>query len=514
MDEEQAVDQKLSEVYSRMMNTLWMVLTSGESKWVDQLEVCETEYQSLLTSSATTEWIGYLEKHSNSQARRQALILTNERLELSGDERLRSEMSTLWNELHYVISTHRTQIDGALLSEREVRTGLRTLMSEERRQEIWQRYMAIGEKVAPGLLQLVRMRNQVAKEKGFADFFEMKLFSQEVDWNEIADQITQLRGQLDRDYRVAKEKVDRDVLDRYCKLSSQIQPWHYTHPFIAHGYTPESPMMWDISQLSDRLSVWLARAGIIIKHTLKSADWLGRSGKSQANCCLNIDRGNDIRVMGNVDSNHDGLRLYLHEIGHAVYESQIDRQLPFALRQPAHIFLSEAVALLFERLKEEDVWLQKMGIGSNVCNLARKVYRDQRLMRLYWTMTVVKFERELYRNPEGPLNEIWWREVEAGTGMTRPDNWNYPYWAAIAHLTTLPVYYYNYLFGEIASAQLRQSLDAQWGCWFGGESLAHIRDTIYRPGASRSWKELLEDCTGSNLSSDGIINDFIISKGC
>ncbi|MFC5407371.1 hypothetical protein [Cohnella soli] len=155
------------------------------------------------------------------------------------------------------------------------------------------------------------------------------------------------------------------------------------------------------------LVILVKKNRLAIEQVLKSADLLERPGKSQANCCLHIDRSGDIRLMGNISSNLNGLRVFLHEVGHAVYESKLSAELPFSLRQPAHIFLSEAVALLFERLKEEEDWLKEMGISGDTDRSAQKAYRDQRLVRLYWTMTVVKFERELYRNPEGSLNEIW-----------------------------------------------------------------------------------------------------------
>jgi peptidyl-dipeptidase A len=80
------------------------------------------------------------------------------------------------------------------------------------------------------------------------------------------------------------------------------------------------------------------------------------------------------------------------------------------------------------------------------------------LVKLYWTMTLITFEKQLYEDPRQPLNRLWWDAVEEVQGISRPDEWDAPYWAAKSHLSTLPVYYPNYLLGEIAAYQMENKL--------------------------------------------------------
>ncbi len=54
------------------------------------------------------------------------------------------------------------------------------------------------------------------------------------------------------------------------------------------------------------------------------------------------------------------METMLHELGHAVYGKFIDKSLPFLLREPAHIFATEAVAMFFGRLSRDANWLQDM----------------------------------------------------------------------------------------------------------------------------------------------------------
>ena len=66
-------------------------------------------------------------------------------------------------------------------------------------------------------------------------------------------------------------------------------------------------------------------------------------------------------------------------------------------------------------------------------------------------MVMTYFERDLYANPDADLNHRWWDYVERFQRLRRPDGRNQPDWAAKVHLALAPVYYQNYLLGEVMS---------------------------------------------------------------
>ena len=49
----------------------------------------------------------------------------------------------------------------------------------------------------------------------------------------------------------------------------------------------------------------------------------------------------------------------LHELGHAIYDKYIDQSLPFVLREPAHSFTTEGVAMFFGSYASNAGWMQK-----------------------------------------------------------------------------------------------------------------------------------------------------------
>ncbi|HEX5725675.1 MAG TPA: hypothetical protein VFX98_09445, partial [Longimicrobiaceae bacterium] len=131
-----------------------------------------------------------------------------------------------------------------------------------------------------------------------------------------------------------------------------------------------------------------------------------------------------------------------------------------------------------------------------------------------WILVMVYFERELYRDPDRPdLNRLWWDLVEDIQYIRRPDGRDLPDWAAKVHLALAPVYYHNYLLGELMASQL--SAAARQGVPAGRSIAGHasvgrfLREKIFDPGASLDWNELMVHATGEGLTPRYFVDDFV-----
>ena len=83
-----------------------------------------------------------------------------------------------------------------------------------------------------------------------------------------------------------------------------------------------------------------------------------------------------------------------------------------------------------------------------------------------------------------------------------PDGRDAPDWAAKIHLAAAPVYYQNYLYGELFASQLAATLESRAGGIVdrpaAGELL--VRD-VFAPGASLRWDDLVTRATGEPLTA-------------
>jgi peptidyl-dipeptidase A len=209
------------------------------------------------------------------------------------------------------------------------------------------------------------------------------------------------------------------------------------------------------------------------------------------------------------------METLLHELGHGVYDTHLDPTLPFLLRRPAHTLSTEAIAMLMGRLVLDPAWLTEVaGVPSaEVAAVASHVHARQRLGMLIfvrWVLVVVNFERALYQNPEQDLNTLWWDLVERYQMVPRPEGRNQPDWAAKIHLALYPVYYQNYMLGELMASQLDRTIAARYGRLIDSpEAGQFLMRELFRRGAIADWDITLEQVTGERLTARYFAEDFV-----
>ena len=82
------------------------------------------------------------------------------------------------------------------------------------------------------------------------------------------------------------------------------------------------------------------------------------------------------------------------------------------------------------------------------------------LIAARWMLVMVYFEREMYRDPDRPdLNRAWWELVERMQLIRYPEaDPEGTEWASKNHLSLAPVYYHNYLLGELMASQVSAAI--------------------------------------------------------
>jgi peptidyl-dipeptidase A len=126
-----------------------------------------------------------------------------------------------------------------------------------------------------------------------------------------------------------------------------------------------------------------------------------------------------------------------------------------------------------------------------------------------WVLVVTHFERALYADPDGDLDTRWWDLVERYQEIRRPDDRHEPDWAAKIHLAAVPVYYQNYLYGELVASQLGAAIHERAGGIVGRtEAGRFLTEEFFAPGASLRWDHLLERATGDPLGATHLAREL------
>ncbi|MEI8001311.1 MAG: hypothetical protein WCI50_08160 [Actinomycetes bacterium] len=431
---------------------------------------------------------------------------------------LRDELVALETSVEARYTSFRADLAGTPVDENTLLSILRSSSASEERRAAWEAGKQIGAEVAPDVRALARLRNEAARALGFRDHFALALAVTDLDEDRLLATLDEVDRLTARPFATWKHTLDAHLADRFGLSVSELAPWHLDDPFFQDppiaGAVDLDPLFAGADLVACTRTTFAA-LGLDVDPVVDASDLFARPGKSQHAFCINVDRGSDVRVLANVEANERWADTMLHEFGHAVYDRALDPDLPWLLREPAHACTTEGVAMLFGRLARDPEWLRHVvGVpASELATLAPSLDRARRaglLVFARWVLVVTHFERRLYSDPDADLDRLWWDLVERFQLVRRPPDRHAPDWAAKIHLAVVPVYYQNYLYGEMFASQVGALLrDAVGGIVGRSTAGDRLRDSVFTPAASLRWDGLVRSATGAPLGAGAFAADLI-----
>ena len=159
----------------------------------------------------------------------------------------------------------------------------------------------------------------------------------------------------------------------------------------------------------------------------------------------------------------------LHEFGHALYDTQVDPDLPWLLRS-MHPLTTEGVAMLFGRLVRDVEWLgavagrRRRRCSTSSAPSSPSARRASLLdVRPLGARDDPLRARPLRRPRSRPRRAAGGASSSASSWSGGPTERTAPDWAAKIHVALAPVYYQNYLYGELVASQLQATLRERAG---------------------------------------------------
>ena len=421
-------------------------------------------------------------------------------------------------EVQSIYTNHRAVIvdsegNGEKVSDNEIADILRTATDEAEREAAWLGSKSIGPQVADMVRELGRQRNAIAQRLGFRDHYAFSLQSQEIDEAQLFDLFDRLDEQTREPFRRIKDEIDSRIRDRLgLDENASAKPWWYANPFFQSApavFDVDPNVLFEEVDIAETSVRAYDALGMEVRDVLDRSDLYEREGKNQHAFCTRIGRGDDTRILCNLRPTARWMMTQMHELGHAVYNKYVPMELPYLLRSYAHISSTEASAMLLGGLVANAEWLDAtLDIDEAMLADLRGELDRQRAAGLMifvrWVLVMLHFERAFYADPaRDDLDALWWELVERYQLIEKPAGRNEPDWATKYHVAMAPVYYHNYILGELTASQLARWIEAQSGSLVGNPEAGRLLiDQFYAHGARYAWDKLIEVTTGEPLQPD------------
>lgn len=512
--------------------TYWAACASGQQADYDAYEKLEKQYKSYHANRADFALLKKLKASGQVHEpllRRQLEIIYNHYAQNQMKPAQIAALVALDAKIEKLFNTHRGIYQGKPASDNELSDVLKIEKDSGKRRQAWEAQKSVGGTVAPMLLQLVKLRNQAARDMGFKNFYEMSLTLDDQNVGDVFRIFDGLAAQSDAPFRKMKREIDTRLAARWGISAEQMQPWHYQDFFFQE--TPDLGAV-DLDAIFGRhdarklVTDFYRGINLDPDPMLAKSDLYERKGKYQHAQCSDLDRQGDVRVMTNLRNNRTQTQTLMHETGHAVYSYYCDRTLPFMLRDAAHTFTTEGIAQMFEQLVNNPTWLVQVAGATpeEIDRVKGPLAFNTRMAALVfcrWSQVMVHFERAMYENPNQDLDKLWWELVEKYQLVKRPAGRHQADWASKIHLVSSPCYYHNYLLGLIFASQLRHTMANLPPYHGGGRELAFVgrpdigaflTARVFYPGARYRWDEMIRRATGEPLTPKYYVQDFVLEK--
>lgn len=515
--------EKIEPLYKKSTTAWWNAYTTGEKKYFEESEKISKEIKKLHNNKEDYEKV---KEFLNSEIhdpllKRQIRIMYNEYLISQGDIELINKIIAKEVEIEQKFNTFRAKIGDKILTDNEIKNILKNETNSEKVKGAWEASKKQGKIVESEVLEIIKLRNKLANSLGFGNYYLMSLEAAEQDIDDIKEIFKELEESTNDVFIKLKEEIDKYISKKFNITMEELRPWHYQDLFFQEG-----PEIYDIDLdkffskgVLDIVKKFYKSIGIDVEDILERSDLYEKDGKSQHAFAIDMNREGDIRILENIKNDEYWMNVSLHEIGHGIYWKFVNKNLPFLLRDASHTFTTEGIAMFFGRQSKNAAFIknysQEFIEDKEFPNKLRSMSKLSQLIMCRWVQVMVNFEMALYDNPEQNLNKLWWELVNKYQliNFSRDE----PDWASKIHLATVPVYYHNYMLGELFASQLHHKItneilkkDSLENVDYSGNFKIgdYLKKYVFEPGASYRWDDLIEKATGEKLTPKYFVEEF------
>lgn len=413
-------------------------------------------------------------------------------------------------------------IDNVLLKSRDLNERLK----------VWNASKEIGRPLKPGLVELQKLRNQVAREMGYSSFFGLQV----ADYGMTAAEMMALLDQTLETTRPLFEQLHCFAKYTLAKRFARPVPTAIPAHWLGNRWGQKWPGLVEQANLDTYFRG--AKPETIVKSAesfytslgfppLSDGFWqnsdlypvpaAGPRKKNAHASAWHIDHAQDVRSLMSVEPDEQWFGTAHHELGHIYYFLAYSRpEVPMVLREGANRAFHEAVGELARLASEETPYLHQIGVlPANVTPNPKDWLLQSALDSIVFIPfsagTMSHFEHDLYEDelPPAEWQGRWWQYTTRFQGIVapnaRPDDGCDA--CTKTHINDDPAQYYDYTLANLIKFQLHDHICTQIlkqdvrSCNYAGQkAVGDFLRGILSLGATRDWRTVIKEATGEAIS--------------
>nr|MBA3544614.1 M2 family metallopeptidase [Chthoniobacterales bacterium] len=433
------------------------------------------------------------------------------------------------------------KLKGKPITANEIDNLLSSSKDLSERKAVWEASKEIGPTLKTPLMILRDLRNGVAGEINYPDYFSLEV----APYGMKSDEMVKMNEQFMKDLRPLYLQLHTwakyKLAEKYGQPVPDKIPAHWLNNRWAQNWTGLVEAADLDPYFKGKSAEWIAKTAadfylglgmpplpgsFSAKSDLYPVPKDSKRKKNTHAWCYHIDLENDIRSLQSIEPNSEWFFTAHHELGHGHYFQAYSRpEVPMLLRTGANPGFHEGIGELISLASSQVPYLQAKGILPADFKADKTAFLlDDALARsipfiFFASGTMTHWEADIYAHQLEPeeWNARWWKYVSEFQGVEPPAKRGEEYadYATKTHINDAPAYYYNYAFATVLKFQLHGYIARKilhqppQSCnYAGNKEVGAWLTNILKKGGTEDWHKVLKEATGEDLSTRAMVDYF------
>ena len=440
-----------------------------------------------------------------------------------------------------ILNSFKFTLKGQPITANQIDDKLEKSVDLNERKAVWEASKESGPALKPNLVVLRDLRNGVAKEMKYPDYFALEVAAYGMTTDEMLKMLENWMATLRPLYLQLHTWAKYKLAEKFHQPVPKKIPAHW----INNRWAQEWPGLVEAANIDKyfegRKPEWIIKTaeqfytGLGFP-SLPQSFWEksdlypvppdSKRKKNTHASCGHIDLENDIRSLQSIEPNARWFFTAHHELGHGHYFMAYSRpEVPYLLRLGAAPGFHEGVGELISLASSQVPYLQSRGVLPLEFDADKTAFLlDDALARsipfIYFSCGVMPhWEADIYAHnlPADQWNARWWKYVSDFQGIEPPSPRGEEFCDAATktHINDNPAYYYNYAFATVFKFQLHDYIARKilhqppQSCNYAdNKEVGAWLNNFLKKGGTEDWRKVLKEATGEDISTRAMMDYF------